>query len=218
MKKLNKIIITLLTGLIIYCPLTHPEPQSNNNLESEYQKLVTQLKQSSIEDLENFDYFNFRKIVFQSGHIQEFIDDNLKKQYHSALDIKDYSAVLNVCEKVLSEDYTNAKFHTMKAYSLHKLNQKKEEQNHHIAVSFGLNQSILATGDGRSINTAWHVFTVREEYDLLKQIGFLKVIKQELTSEGGKPFDILEAEDENGNIEKFYFDISDVSSMNLKKK
>lgn len=218
MKKINKFIITLVISLIVCLPLICSQAQSNGNLESEYQKLVKQLKQFPIKDLKNFDYFNFRKIAFQSGHMQESINDDLEDQYHAALNNKNYGEAIGICEKILDKDYTNSKFHTMKSYFHIKLGSNKEITARNYIIARGLRGSILAAGDGRSFDTAWHVFLVREEYDLLKHLGFFTLIQQNLVYNNDKPYDVLDAQNKKGETRKFYFDISDVPSMNIMKE
>jgi hypothetical protein len=66
---------------------------------------------------------------------------------------------------------------------------------------YGLLQSITATGDGKTAETAFKVISVAEEYALLREIG-AKVKSQSLVG----PCDKMQVE-RNGKEYTFYFDI-----------
>jgi hypothetical protein len=63
---------------------------------------------------------------------------------------------------------------------------------------FRLLDSILASGDGRSPETAFHVFQVKEEYVVLKYFR-LNMVQQELLEQGVQHFDLMHCEDTDGN-------------------
>jgi hypothetical protein len=65
---------------------------------------------------------------------------------------------------------------------------------------------IMAKGDGRSPETAWKVGSVREEYEIVRALGFS--VKSQALVGGKKPYDVLEVADAQGNVLKLWFDIS----------
>jgi hypothetical protein len=73
----------------------------------------------------------------------------------------------------------------------------------YIAPFYGLLQSITASGDGKSQETAFKVISVSEEYYLLHEIG-AKVKQQSLVGHCDK----MEVERRGGKEYTFYFDVS----------
>lgn len=71
----------------------------------------------------------------------------------------------------------------------------------YLSPFYGLLQSITATGDGKTADTAFKVISVAEEYALLREIG-AKVKEQSLVG----PCDKMEVE-RNGGKYTFYFDV-----------
>ena len=67
-------------------------------------------------------------------------------------------------------------------------------------MAIGLIESIVHTGDGRGFDSAWTVFRVKEEYEVLKAGGYL-VEGQSLAAHGGRHFDILDARKAEGGAE-----------------
>jgi predicted RNA-binding protein associated with RNAse of E/G family len=65
---------------------------------------------------------------------------------------------------------------------------------------------IMAHGDGRSPQTAYKVGSVREEYEIVRALGF--TVKSQALVGGKKPYDMLEVVDARGNVLRLWFDIS----------
>ena len=72
-----------------------------------------------------------------------------------------------------------------------------------IAPFYGLLQSITATGDGKSQETAFKVISISEEYFLLYEVG-AKLKRQSLVGHCDK----MEVERQGGKEYTFYFDVS----------
>lgn len=66
---------------------------------------------------------------------------------------------------------------------------------------------ILASGDGKTPETAYQVINIKEEYEVL-QARKLTREEQSVVKIAGKPFDLLLSRDANGKQHKIYFDIS----------
>lgn len=76
----------------------------------------------------------------------------------------------------------------------------------HRAVANGLEQSILASGDGKTPETAFVVVLIDEEYYILRSKN-LKMGGQSLVTSGGHAYDLMTATDEKGNKVSLYFQI-----------
>ncbi len=77
--------------------------------------------------------------------------------------------------------------------------------NYHMAVFYGLLQSITSAGDGLTPKTAFKVISVREEYSLIQEIG-AKVEKQSLID---GPCDQMDLSRRDGEVKfTLYFNVS----------
>jgi hypothetical protein len=75
------------------------------------------------------------------------------------------------------------------------------------AIARGLAKSLLDSGDGKSIATAYHVVSLNEEGFVLTMLGFHEE-KQALLSDGGHQYDLLEGRDEKtGEPRSAYFNV-----------
>jgi hypothetical protein len=126
-----------------------------------------------------------------------------------AFEAGDDQAIMNVTAKILVEDQADIRAHMMRAIALRRT-QREKEAGFHREAAIGLIESIVRGGDGRSFDTAWTVFRVQEEYELLKTRGYL-VESQSLQEHGGRSFDVLRArKPEGGPIFTAYFDITEL--------
>lgn len=91
-------------------------------------------------------------------------------------------------ESLLEANYLNGEHHLFAAFLCHRLGDKDRERFHQTFMT-GLLKSILASGDGRSYETAFRVIAVQEEYALMKALG-LKPHRQELHPHEGHFFDV----------------------------
>jgi hypothetical protein len=75
------------------------------------------------------------------------------------------------------------------------------------AIARGLARSLLASGDGKSVATAYTVVTLSEEGFVLSMLGF-KEEKQSLLNADGHQYDLLEGKDEKtGAARAAYFNV-----------
>ena len=81
------------------------------------------------------------------------------------------------------------------------MNQKKYHD-----IEFGLLNSIVRNGDGKTNRTGWPVVQVKEEYFILQMLG-AKVLKQSIDPVG--PCDRMEVETEQGP-KTYYFNVAKV--------
>jgi hypothetical protein len=84
----------------------------------------------------------------------------------------------------------------------------KADAELHDAFVAGMFQSILASGDGRGFGTAFVVYFIREEYDLVRALGG-EVQGQSLHHQGPRSFDILHVKTKRGAVRDAYFDITE---------
>ena len=82
-----------------------------------------------------------------------------------------------------------------------------EKAEFHKAVFLGLVRSILNSGDGKSLEKAWVVINVREEYVLLRVLGF-RPSGQSLVNQNGHSYDVMKVKNaEDGTEQTIYFNV-----------
>jgi hypothetical protein len=82
------------------------------------------------------------------------------------------------------------------------INHKKYQ-----AIGNGLLRSIIASGDGETCETGWHVVQIEEEYFILKAVG-AEILQQSLINSGFS-CDKMETNSKKGKM-IYYFEISKV--------
>jgi hypothetical protein len=176
---------------------------------NEYQKLVAQVKGLSEKELAKFDFGKLRKAFFETGEPDLLRFYELRDSTYKAADERRDQEVVNAAARVLDVDYTDARAHLYKAVAHKNLGQQKQYL-FHLAVSDGLLQSILKTGDGKSFGTAWHVYQVKEEHNLLcLELDVPKLPSQTLINHEGRMYDVLKAQTKEGQTREFYFDVTE---------
>lgn len=108
-------------------------------------------------------------------------------------------------EKVLNEIYVHILAHLLMARCYDDTNNKPKGEFHR-TVARGLLDSIAASGDGKTPETAFIVVTIDEEYDLLARRG-LNMKGQSLVHTGGHSFDRMDVEAEDGSKHSLFFQI-----------
>jgi len=126
-----------------------------------------------------------------------------------AFDKSDNQAIVDITGNILPGDQADIRAHMLRAVALRRLGRTKEADFHREAA-IGLIESIIGGGDGRSFDTAWTVYRVKEEYEVMKSRGYL-VDRQSLTHHDKRDFDILDAHKPDGS-ETFraHFDITEM--------
>jgi hypothetical protein len=126
-----------------------------------------------------------------------------------AFESGDNEKIVEITARILSGDQADIRAHMLRAVALRKLGREKEA-NFHREAAIGLIESIVRGGDGRSFDTAWTVYRVKEEYEVLKADGYL-VERQSLTSHGNRNFDVLDARKPDGSARfRAHFDITEM--------
>jgi hypothetical protein len=121
----------------------------------------------------------------------------------------DHEKIVELTGQILSGDQADIRAHMLRAVALRKLGRDKEA-NFHREAAIGLIESIVRGGDGRSFETAWTVYRVKEEYEVLKAGGYL-VERQSLASHGNRNFDVLDARKPDGSARfRAHFDVTEL--------
>ncbi|MCZ7541138.1 MAG: DUF4919 domain-containing protein [Anaerolineae bacterium] len=123
-----------------------------------------------------------------------------------ALAAGDFDAALRAAHDLLTANYLDIEAHMVADY-VHTLRDSAGQAAYHRAFAQGLIGAILATGDGRSQNTAFIVLSTAEEYTVLRLLGY-KSTMQRLVLEDNHAYDVLHGRHtRTGQEAEFYFNI-----------
>jgi hypothetical protein len=132
--------------------------------------------------------------------------DTLRRTMHELMKKSKYAEIIDVAKKMLSIDYTDMEAHKI-LQQTYKLQGDASNQKKYHDIEFGLLNSIVKNGDGKTCRTAWPVIQVTEEYFILNMLG-AKLLQQSIDNTGGL-CDKMEVQTESGK-QVYYFEISKV--------
>jgi len=169
---------------------------------SEYATLLASLKAGNT----NIDYARLRFSYMDSPEYTQAKDtSDAEKAMLAALNAKDYPTALKNAEEVLASEYVNIDAHFV-AYVANKQMGATDQAEFHHAVFKGLVDSILNSGDGLSLKTAWVVISVHEEYVILRVQG-MRPGSQSVLHSDGHSYDKMTVKDDSGAEHTFYFNV-----------
>lgn len=203
--------LLLLAGLC--CTVTAQTPQKaqvdasaekSDRDNSEYYQLVERAKRGDM----NVDFVRLRDLF-----AERLCDDKVKTQSPereatvAAFEAKDYSKFVGLIEGVLDFEFVHLGLHRAAADAYRELNNQPKA-HFHKAVAEKLLNALLTSGDGKTAPTAYRVLTIKEEYFIMNELGYI-VRSQALVSEKDKMYDVLSGHDpKTDKTVSVYFDIS----------
>jgi hypothetical protein len=167
------------------------------------------LEKAGTNEVGRIDFVRFRRGRLYAGGGNAALDRALNEELTTAFEAGNFAAVVATTGRMLAIDQADIRGHMLRAIALRKLRRPLEADFHH-TVAMGLIRSIEDSGDGRGFKTAWTIFQVKEEYELIKVLGGI-VESQSLESKGGRMYDVLEARKaQGGDTFRVYFDITEL--------
>ena len=178
------------------------------NFNDDYSKTVKTLENGQTD----IEYKAFRESFIKSDQFKvaskkqnEF--DKLTDEMYKQMSAKDYNGVIKTTQQMLSIDYTSMKAHKILRQTYNIIGDSINADKYK-TIQFGLLKSIVDNGDGKSCENGWPVIQISEEYFILNMLD-LKLIEQSISNEKGV-CDRMEVQNENGEKETYYFEISKV--------
>lgn len=109
----------------IKAPTRHREPV-------DYFEAVQILKNSSVEEIQRFDFSRFRRLFFLSraGSLGDGISEELKKQFDRIIQDGSPDDRIKTADLILAKDFTDLRAHVIKAHALQQLGEKEKETYH----------------------------------------------------------------------------------------
>ena len=170
-----------------------------------YSRLVRQLETGTT----SIDYRAFRESFLASPQFKVAADQaselkSLRAKMRFLMEDLSSEEIVEVAKKMLGIDYTDMEAHKILQQTYQILGDARNEKKYH-AIEFGLLNSIVRSGDGKTCRTGWSVIQVAEQSFILDMLG-AKLVKQ--TLEGGR-CDRMEVDTDQGR-RTYYFEVSKV--------
>jgi hypothetical protein len=171
-----------------------------------YRARASALATESMEEVARTDFWRFRRgrlYVPDASNIQE-----LEARLADAAKSESVAGVADASLALLASDQADINAHTLRSNALRKTDHVTEA-DFHSAVAKALIDSIIQAGNGQTPESAWTVYRVKEEYEVLKakQARFRS---QSRVSVGNRTLDLLDAERDGGEKLHVYFDVTEL--------
>jgi hypothetical protein len=142
-------------------------------------------------------------------------DPNDAKLLFSLLNDKKFEQALKKVNQLLEKVFVDAELHYI-AFIANSESGNKEKAEFHKAVIRGLLDSIQENKHGHSVEDAFVVINVHEEYTFLR-FSNMQVTKQSLSQKNGHTYDIMVCKDvkDNGREVTAYFNV-DIPTQSLR--
>ena len=120
-----------------------------------------------------------------------------------ALASGDNDAALKAAEAVLAKNYVDINAH-MVAHIAHREKGNADKSKYHRTWADGLLDSVKSTGDGKSLDQAFEVISISEEYALFQALG-VRRLRQSLMRDKGRAYDAVVVADPKTNQQTTYY-------------
>ena len=200
---MRRILVVLGLLAVAALPPAVVAPFAVSDQPSEYAVLLASLKAGKTD----IDYTRLRLSYMDSPEYKAAKDvSKAEDAMTDALNKKDYPEALKDAEAVLESDYVNIDAHYISLVANREMGATDKAEFHR-TVFRGLINSILNSGDGKSLEKAWVVINVHEEYVILRVLGF-KPSQQSLVNQNGHSYDVMKVKNaEDGTEQTFYFNV-----------
>ncbi|WP_460550836.1 DUF4919 domain-containing protein [Ferruginibacter profundus] len=177
-----------------------------------YSAYVKQLENGST----NIDYVAFRNSFLDSKQYSKKSTkyDSLKKQVFAEVKNKNYTEIIRLTKAMLSIDYTSMFAHKYLQQTYKILGDTVNRNKYH-DIEFGLLNSIIKNGDGKTCATGWHVTQIEEEYFILYVLG-AELQTQSISSGGKNTCDKMLVKTEEGESKTYYFEANKIFELEKK--
>jgi tetratricopeptide (TPR) repeat protein len=171
--------------------------------DSAYLELVVE----ALAKPDSVDYTPIRLAYTKTSFCTSTIGDaDLISSMRQAYNEKRYDDAILYGEKIVKGHFVNARAHMTLDMAYEELGEQEKAAFYYL-IAYGLIQSILASGDGKTPETAYQVIAVSEEYVITDVLGY-KVAQQVLLDIEGSSYDELKVIDRETDEEMtLYFNV-----------
>ena len=182
-------------------------------LSAGYEELIAQAKQGKTD----IDYAALRIAYADSKFYDGYNTDviGLRGPFQKAFADGDCEGAIRQGQAILEKNYVFVDAHFVLGVCYRRLGQI-EQSDRHTATARGLIKAILASGDGKTPETAFVVISVAEEYSVIGVQGSKK-LQQALINKNGHSYDLLTVANKSGGKDEVYFNIDRVMRWSTEK-
>lgn len=123
-----------------------------------------------------------------------------------AFNARDWTKAAELATAVLDHEFVNRDLHLATANAYKELGNSEKEM-FHTAVAQMLLDAILRSGDGTTPQTAFRVYSLGEEYAVMRVLGYQVTMQAFVSGPSWSPFDLLTGENADKKTVSLYFDI-----------
>lgn len=159
----------------------------------------------------DINYKDFRYSFLESKQFKEAGKKSkelmkLKEDMYKEMRNKHYDEIIRITQQMLSIDYTDMMAHKILRQT-YKITGDSVNAAKYKTIQFGLLNSIVKNGDGKSCETAWPVIQISEEYFILEMID-ARLEEQSVDNTGGlcDKMEVIK----DGEKRTYYFEVSKV--------
>jgi Domain of unknown function (DUF4919) len=209
MKNLSKFkvlicILALSAGFASAQTGAKPAVSKPNLDKSEYSAMVGRIKSGD----PSVDFVKLRAAYLEWTNDEcNRTDAPNREEMVKAFDAKDYAKAADLGVGVLDYEYTNRGLHLAVANAFKELKDADKEK-YHTDMAAKLLKAMLDSGDGKAAKTAFKVQTIREEYVIMRELGYQVSMQSLVFDKEFGSFDVLTGKDKDGKEVSFYFDIN----------
>lgn len=185
-------------------PSSSPQPQPPKTTappqgKVSYDALVERAKKGDA----GVDFTALRMAFYETDNYNPLAPMMTYRPLWGAIQQQDWAGAIKLAESVLAKNFVEVNAH-MVAFIAHRQSGDAERAKFHRAIAEGLLNSIKASGDGKSIATAFEVISINEEYGLFRSMN-LSPVRQSLLEEKGSSFDAIETVDPRTSARATYY-------------
>jgi uncharacterized protein DUF4919 len=159
-----------------------------------------------------FDWKEYRLAAVTSGVAGSFDWHPIRVRFMQQLNHGDLSDALRSANEIKNHNMAEPEGHLLALVAYQKMGREQDAAFEHKVVEACL-QSITATCDGKSSETAYFVVNEGEEYFFLNIVlGVGLPASQSLVNKDGHSFDLLKVKDKDGKEQEIWFNVD--TSMN----
>ena len=188
-------------------------PSASGAVVSRYEAMLARLKSGDTK----IDYGALRLAYSETKDaLPAGADHGVRQAMTTALLNKKYPDFFKMADEILKTTYLSPETHAALSTAYRETGDVQKAEFHK-AVYLGLINSILATGDGKTTETAYTVITIEEEYTVMRALGY-SVWNEVMGVKGGHNFNLLSGTNETTHETVImYFNIDTPKAMQNRK-
>jgi hypothetical protein len=192
-------------------PSPTPPPTPPTAEKKSYDALLEQAKKSD----PTVDFTALRMAFYESPNYNPNTPMMTYRPLWGSLGQKNYPEAIKIAQSVLEKNFVEVNAHLV-AHTAYRETGDMARAQFHKTVADGLLSSIKAKNDGKTMETAYHVISINEEYGLMRSME-LRPVKQALIPDKGHFYDAITVIDPQTSQQSLiYFNVDKVFAWRKK--